>query len=85
MQFMQRSIAAQQEQAKAEKEALLQELAGLDGTGGSDSDADYDTQVCVLCCVDTACVGVAVSLYGRYCVAAVMSGHKHSMHSVRWH
>jgi hypothetical protein len=30
MQFMQRSIAAQQEQAKAEKEALLQESAGLD-------------------------------------------------------
>jgi hypothetical protein len=48
MQFMQRSIAAQQEQAKAEKEALLQELADLDGTAGSDSDADYDTQVCVL-------------------------------------
>ena len=38
MQFMQRSIAAQQERAKAEKEALLKELSELDRTADSGDD-----------------------------------------------
>lgn len=54
MQFMQRSIAAQQERAKAEKEALLKELAELDRTAYSDAEVRKRMCQCVTATV-SAC------------------------------